>query len=60
MYEKIGGSKRLVNTLNCLDNRQLSIMRQILNYVDTEQLEQDIKALADVVKEYADEHTNNL
>lgn len=51
MYEKNAGSKRLINVLNCLDDRKISTLTRLLNYVDEQQLEQDIKALSDVIKE---------
>lgn len=51
MYEKNAGSKRLISALNCLDDRKISTLTRLLNYVDERQLEQDIKALSDVIKE---------
>jgi hypothetical protein len=52
MYEKEHGTKRLVRALENTD--KIRTLAMILNY-ESEQLEQDIKALADWLKEKSDD-----
>lgn len=52
MYEKEHGTKRLVRALENTD--KIRTLAMILNY-ESEQLEQDIKALADWFKEKSDD-----
>lgn len=51
MYEKMQGSRRLVRALENTEN--LKRLADILKY-EPQQLEQDIKALGDVIREYED------
>ncbi len=51
MYEKTQGSRRLVRALENTEN--LARLADILRY-EPQQLEQDIKALGDAVREYED------